>query len=298
MDLVVALRGRDRRKPVATPAPAGDTEPERRIRRVAGGDTERRFFTRSRQTDGHPVRRAWRPPRHSGSASDGRLPAEDLTPKHIAHFLVGHDGRRLVGVVGMEPTGDGALLRSLAVRPAHQGEGGGIKLVAKGDLRRLRRAPLRNAGRTSSRTSCWDEKRAELGAGCTCAPIPLRSAPPRRASPSPMKRGRVNRIEKRDPSECSDQDLYVEDFERFPKPLREGPHHFGGLEALLWGEPIGTTLLSGIVIDGDGGLRQPLPRSTVSFWTASSLAPCGCSPTDTHFRRRSGCLCLPGASAR
>jgi amino-acid N-acetyltransferase len=53
------------------------------------------------------------------------LPAEDRTPAHLAHFLIGRGGRRLVGVVGMEPTGDGALLRSLAVRPAHQGEGEG-----------------------------------------------------------------------------------------------------------------------------------------------------------------------------
>lgn len=57
------------------------------------------------------------------------LPAEDLTPTHLAHFLVGRDGCRLVGVVGMEPTGDGALLRSLAVRPAHQGKGVGTRLL-------------------------------------------------------------------------------------------------------------------------------------------------------------------------
>ena len=57
------------------------------------------------------------------------LPAEDLTPTHLAHFLVGHDGRRLVGVVEIEPTGDGALLRSLAVRPAHQGKGVGTRLL-------------------------------------------------------------------------------------------------------------------------------------------------------------------------
>jgi amino-acid N-acetyltransferase len=57
------------------------------------------------------------------------LPAEDLIPAHLAHFLVGRDGRRLVGVVGMESTGDGALLRSLAVRPAHQGEGDETRLL-------------------------------------------------------------------------------------------------------------------------------------------------------------------------
>ena len=66
------------------------------------------------------------------------LPAEDLTPEHIAHFLVGHDGRRLVGVVGMEPTGDGALLRSLAVRPAHQGEGLGGALLDAAEERARR----------------------------------------------------------------------------------------------------------------------------------------------------------------
>jgi len=57
------------------------------------------------------------------------LPAEDLTPEHLAHFLAGRDGRRLIGVVGMEPTGDGALLRSLAVRPTHQGGGAGTRLL-------------------------------------------------------------------------------------------------------------------------------------------------------------------------
>lgn len=57
------------------------------------------------------------------------LPVEDLTPDHLAHFLVVHGGTCLRGCVGLEPVGDAALLRSLAVRPSDRGRALGTRLV-------------------------------------------------------------------------------------------------------------------------------------------------------------------------
>jgi amino-acid N-acetyltransferase len=70
------------------------------------------------------------------------LPCEDLTTRHLAHFLVAPDDNGLRGCVGLEPRGEEALLRSLAVRPAARGEGLGGRLVAAVE-RRARRAGLR-----------------------------------------------------------------------------------------------------------------------------------------------------------
>ena len=57
------------------------------------------------------------------------LPHADLTPAHLAHFLVARDGDAVVGVVGMEPRGDAALLRSLAVAADRRGGGWATRLV-------------------------------------------------------------------------------------------------------------------------------------------------------------------------
>lgn len=57
------------------------------------------------------------------------LPHEDLTSAHLEDFLVGHEDGTLRGVVGLEPCGDVALLRSLAVSPTARGEGLGARLV-------------------------------------------------------------------------------------------------------------------------------------------------------------------------
>jgi amino-acid N-acetyltransferase len=57
------------------------------------------------------------------------LPQEDLTADHLAHFFVCTDGAALRGVVGLEPTEEGALLRSLAVPPEGRGEGIGTRLI-------------------------------------------------------------------------------------------------------------------------------------------------------------------------
>lgn len=57
------------------------------------------------------------------------LPHEDLTPAHLEHFLVAHDGEALCGVVGLEPCGEAALLRSLVVAPECRNDGLGNRLV-------------------------------------------------------------------------------------------------------------------------------------------------------------------------
>lgn len=63
------------------------------------------------------------------------LPVEDLSPDDHSHFLVVHEGTRLRGCVGLEPAGDAALLRSLAVRPSDRGRGLGARLVAAAERR-------------------------------------------------------------------------------------------------------------------------------------------------------------------
>ena len=60
---------------------------------------------------------------------DCHLPSDDLTPAHLEHFLVGVVQERVVGVVGLEPKGEAALLRSLAVSPRHRGEKAGRCLL-------------------------------------------------------------------------------------------------------------------------------------------------------------------------
>jgi amino-acid N-acetyltransferase len=67
------------------------------------------------------------------------LPHEDLTPAHLEHFLVAREEETLRGVVGLEPRGDAALLRSLAVVPDARGEGLGTRLVEAVEARARRR---------------------------------------------------------------------------------------------------------------------------------------------------------------
>lgn len=57
------------------------------------------------------------------------LPHTDLTPAHLQHFLVARSEAGLQGAVGIEPRGDAALLRSLAVAPAARDRGLGACLV-------------------------------------------------------------------------------------------------------------------------------------------------------------------------
>jgi amino-acid N-acetyltransferase len=54
-------------------------------------------------------------------ASD--LPVQDLTPALMSWFIVASEAGVLVGCVGLQRLADGALLRSLAVEPAHRGRG-------------------------------------------------------------------------------------------------------------------------------------------------------------------------------
>ena len=51
------------------------------------------------------------------------LPAQDLTHAMLVGFLVADEGGQIIGCVGLERIADGALLRSLAVEPAHRGRG-------------------------------------------------------------------------------------------------------------------------------------------------------------------------------
>jgi len=57
-----------------------------------------------------------------------KLPAADVGAGD-QHFVVARDGGTVVGCVGVEMYGESALLRSLAVAPARQGEGLGKALT-------------------------------------------------------------------------------------------------------------------------------------------------------------------------
>jgi amino-acid N-acetyltransferase len=61
--------------------------------------------------------------------SEAGLPVSDITAEHLAYFF-GHGAEREPdGIVGIEPYGKAALLRSLAVVPSRRGTGVGTLLV-------------------------------------------------------------------------------------------------------------------------------------------------------------------------
>jgi len=60
------------------------------------------------------------------------LPTQDLSSQHLALVAEGEAGIR--GVIGLEPCGDAALLRSLVVAPDARGEGVGCLLVTSLEL--------------------------------------------------------------------------------------------------------------------------------------------------------------------
>lgn len=57
------------------------------------------------------------------------LPSSDLTEAHLPHFIILGQSGRVAGSVGLEVSGDCALLRSLAVDTMMRGEGYGARLV-------------------------------------------------------------------------------------------------------------------------------------------------------------------------
>ncbi len=62
--------------------------------------------------------------------SEAGLPASDIAPGLLGHFFACGSREAPMGVVGLELYGEVALLRSLAVRPAHRRGGLGSALVA------------------------------------------------------------------------------------------------------------------------------------------------------------------------
>jgi amino-acid N-acetyltransferase len=61
------------------------------------------------------------------------LPGDDLTPAHLGSFWIERDAAGLAGVVGLEPRGRAALLRSLAVRADARGRGLGAALLGQAE---------------------------------------------------------------------------------------------------------------------------------------------------------------------
>lgn len=60
--------------------------------------------------------------------SEAKLPTADL-PAELPHFVLLHEGEMPVACGGLEIYGKHALLRSVAVAPAHQGRGLGGEIV-------------------------------------------------------------------------------------------------------------------------------------------------------------------------
>jgi len=58
------------------------------------------------------------------------LSAEDVTSQKLVHFIVARRGDAIVGTVGLEPAGQDALLRSLAVTEEHRRQAIASRLVA------------------------------------------------------------------------------------------------------------------------------------------------------------------------
>jgi N-acetylglutamate synthase-like GNAT family acetyltransferase len=58
------------------------------------------------------------------------LPSSDIDA-HLSRFFVARDDGRIVGCIGLEATGDDALLRSLAVAPDQRGKGIARRLYAR-----------------------------------------------------------------------------------------------------------------------------------------------------------------------
>ena len=65
--------------------------------------------------------------------ANARLPIEDLTESHCAHFFHIGEGASPQGLVGLELFGDVALLRSLVVAESRRGHGDGSRLLARAE---------------------------------------------------------------------------------------------------------------------------------------------------------------------
>lgn len=61
--------------------------------------------------------------------AEAGLGVKDLDPRKLTHFIVARKGDALVGVVGLEPAGENALLRSLAVATSQRRQAIASQLV-------------------------------------------------------------------------------------------------------------------------------------------------------------------------
>jgi amino-acid N-acetyltransferase len=65
--------------------------------------------------------------------ADCELPFQDLTPSHLAHFMIARDGDQIVGTVGLELLGRSGLLRSLAVAAPYRRKGIATELTRRAE---------------------------------------------------------------------------------------------------------------------------------------------------------------------
>jgi amino-acid N-acetyltransferase len=64
-----------------------------------------------------------------GLIENAGLTVQDLNTEKLVHFIVARVGDAIVGTVGLEPVGDGALLRSLAVLEGYRNRTVATRLV-------------------------------------------------------------------------------------------------------------------------------------------------------------------------
>ena len=83
----------------------------------------------------------------------------DGAREHLDHFVVAERNGHIVGCAGIEPYGDAALLRSVAVAASERGQGTGQQLVAAS----LARATDAGMTRVVLRTTSADRFFARLG---------------------------------------------------------------------------------------------------------------------------------------
>ncbi len=102
-----------------------------------------------------------------------RLPVDDITPDAMAHFLGAWSGPHLQGVVGIEPYGDTALLRSLAVAESRRGTGLGSALLAHAE-RHARESGCRTIYLLTTSAQPYFEKRGYTVTPRDAAPEAIR----------------------------------------------------------------------------------------------------------------------------
>jgi amino-acid N-acetyltransferase len=103
-----------------------------------------------------------------------KLPTEDLTEAHCAHFFYTGPAAAPDGLVGLELLGDVALLRSLVVTAERRGTGAGSQLLAHAE-RHARSRGARQVYLLTTTAEDFFSKRGYVAADRATAPAAIRA---------------------------------------------------------------------------------------------------------------------------